>query len=259
MYLVNNPHNLFYIYNTETNTYTLIGDYDAFIRHLSDNVVCVEEGKKNGRAHYTYKKNNYAFSPNNYTIEDEIICLNRYETVKRKVKVPCTYFYVDGKGRKIDPRNFLKEAIQMKILKEKGACADYRCRKRRSKMRRTKGHSWLIFKHKIAGGYHRARQYEAMCAADEDCRNYSVKILILDPADCQSPEWDENFRRVEGNWKSQYKVNKQYNIHTHQKDSRTIRKMVEDDYSPDDIDKMLEEAFEAQGLGPTRGQTPSGA
>lgn len=93
------------------------------------------------------------------------------------------------------------------------------------------GHSALI-ERKNPSGVARAFRFETEYAIDEEYKKYSFKRKVLKNG--AFPGGDtESWRRVEGNWKSQYKVNKQYNIHTHQKDSKTIRKLKPHEYSMD--------------------------
>lgn len=118
-------------------------------------------------------------------------------------------------------------------------CAHKACKKRTGRAH----HTDLIYSHKPKAGLARALRLEAKYATDQDLKEYSFKRKVLDPIDPPSPWYDENYRKVEGNWKSQYKVNKQYNIHTHQKSSETIRKMTVEEFSLNEIDNLLEEEF----------------
>lgn len=90
-----------------------------------------------------------------------------------------------------------------------------------------------------------ARKLDSMFRLDPDFKEYGFKP-ILDMGNPPLKWWDEKKRRTEGNWKSQYKTNRQYNIHSKGKDSGTIRRdvgMKGEDYSQEEIDSMLEEEF----------------
>ncbi len=63
-----------------------------------------------------------------------------------------------------------------------------------------------------------------------DYKDYHFKNL----EDSKNPYpdwWDDAHRRVEGNWKSQYKVNKQYGIHKNSKNAKSIRNFKEVDFN----------------------------
>ena len=77
------------------------------------------------------------------------------------------------------------------------------------------------------------RKLDDMFENDMDYKDYHFKKLE-DPVERYPDWWDDTHRRVEGNWKSQYKVNKQHNIHNKGKSDDTIRKMEFDEFSDDD-------------------------
>ncbi len=93
------------------------------------------------------------------------------------------------------------------------------------------GHSALDYR-KSPKGVARAFRFEAKYATDEDLKEYSFKRKVLKSGDFPGGD-TESWRRIEGNWKSQYKVKKQYDIHTHQKDSKTIRRLKPHEYPND--------------------------
>ena len=86
---------------------------------------------------------------------------------------------------------------------------------------------------------------------DADFAEYRFKN-ILDHNNMPESWWDDKSRRTEGNWKSQYKVNRQYNIHTSMRDDCSIRKYAftdVEDYTEAEIDAMLEEDFLQAAVG----------
>ena len=97
-----------------------------------------------------------------------------------------------------------------------------------------------------------------MQKSKEEYRDYHFKKL--EDSNHPYPDWwDDTSRRVEGNWKSQYKVNKQHNIHNNGKSDKTIRNIGFDDFSQDEIDEMLYEDFIKnwdQKLGVSKINTP---
>lgn len=75
---------------------------------------------------------------------------------------------------------------------------------------------------------------------DLDIREYHLKRV----GDGKEFELSWNFDRpYSENWKSQYKCNKQYNIHTSVKNTASIRKRYDDEFSKDEIDYMLKMDF----------------
>jgi len=90
-----------------------------------------------------------------------------------------------------------------------------------------------------------ARRLDAMFRLDPDFKEYGFKP-ILDMSNPPLKWWDEKKRRAEGNWKSQYKANRQYNIHSKGKDNGTIRRVTgkgREVFSGEEIDSMLEAEF----------------
>lgn len=116
---------------------------------------------------------------------------------------------------------------------------------RRQRTKSCSGYSWRCqFFHNV----NQARHLEAMYRSDEEYKayfsSYNISPNVLDHSNLPESWWDEKSRRTEGNWKSQYKVNHQYNIHSNVKDSMSIRICeYEEEYSLDDVDFMLEEDF----------------
>lgn len=124
------------------------------------------------------------------------------------------------------------------------------------KKKRRKGSYWGEWQRtKSCSGYswrgqnfrnvRQARKLDSMFRLDPDFKGYGFKP-ILDMSNPPLKWWDEKKRRTEGNWKSQYKANRQYNIHSKGKDSGTIRRvarMEEGDFSQEEIDSMLEAEF----------------
>ena len=90
-----------------------------------------------------------------------------------------------------------------------------------------------------------ARKLDSMFRLDPDFKEYGFKP-ILDMSNPPLKWWDEKKRRAEGNWKSQYKANRQYNIHSKGKDNDTIRRVgeaKEGDFFREEIDSLLEAEF----------------
>ena len=81
---------------------------------------------------------------------------------------------------------------------------------------------------------------------ETEFKDYHFKPLE-NKADRYPKYWDDetcqSTRRVSNNWKSQYKVNKQHNIHNGGKDNSSIRKIPPEYFSSKEIDKMLYEDF----------------
>lgn len=90
-----------------------------------------------------------------------------------------------------------------------------------------------------------ARRMDSMFRWDPEFKEYRFKP-VLDRSNPPVKWWDEKKRRAEGNWKSQYKTNRQYNIRNKSKDGNTIRRVAgtaEEFFSVEEIDGMLEKEF----------------
>lgn len=132
-----------------------------------------------------------------------------------------------------------------KICKKEEKLSWYIKWKKHQRTKSCSGYSWRgQFFHNV----NQARHLEAMYKSDEEYREYfniyHISPNVLNRSNMPEYWWDEKERRTEGNWKSQYKVNRQYNIHTSEKTSRSIRTYkCEEEYTMDDVDGMLEEDF----------------
>ncbi len=95
-----------------------------------------------------------------------------------------------------------------------------------------------------------SRRLEAMYKTDEMyqeyLRIYPMQTRVGVPKKLLDSWWNDKIRRVEGNWKSQYKTNRQYNIRSRGRDVCSIRTLdfEEEEFSALDIEMMLEEDFE---------------
>lgn len=119
---------------------------------------------------------------------------------------------------------------------------------RASRYQRPKSCSGYTWRHQYFHNVTRATRYEAMYRSDEEYKEYfkfyHISYNILDYKDLPESWWDEKARRTEGCWKSQYKVNRQYNIHSSVKDSMSIRSYeFEEPYTAEEVDRMLEEEY----------------
>lgn len=110
---------------------------------------------------------------------------------------------------------------------------------------RTKSCSGYSWRGQNFRNVRQARKLDSMFRYDPEFKKYGFKP-ILDMSNPPLKWWDEKKRRAEGNWKSQYKVNRQYNIHNNGRDNCTIRKYdktSQGDFSYEEIDNMLEAEF----------------
>ena len=110
---------------------------------------------------------------------------------------------------------------------------------------RTKSCSGYSWRGQNFHNVRQARRLDSMFRFDPDFKEYGFKP-ILDMSNPPLEWWDEKKRRAEGNWKSQYKSNRQYNNHSKGKDSGTIRRVAgtkEGDFSREEIESMLEVEF----------------
>ena len=243
MYNVYNRGNVYFIMNMVTNTYSLIGDYKELLAYLAGGFEGKHFHREDGNilnytnrffgdinmgndfSHYVYER--YC---NN---EEGIEYIVETEEFERK-----KYLFFDGFDRIIDVRLLEKEAFKVYLQKrnEKKRYFYRRYRKRNGR----KKHSGNHFKNYLGN---KKKVLTIDNILDTEYKEYHFKHLE-DSVNRYPDWWDDTYRRVEGNWKSQYKANRQYNIHKNGKNNKSIRKDFSfGEFSLEEIDEMLLEDF----------------
>ena len=252
------------MYDWEKEQYRYIGSFDDFILAVSRRIQCIQHKKPALLSSYHLNFEKVSLNPADmYSIVNEKYIFNANGSIscihiKNRMLYNRTKTYVDGMGRFIDPRNYFKEAVQRYIL-ENNKVQKYhnwnwqKYRNRNRHLHTRYGHSKNTFKGKMPKGLHALKKYETAYYSDEEYKEYSFKKNVYDHNNPIPEWWDDTHRRVEGNWKSQNKTRKQYDIHTNKKDYyeknfNSIRKGKKDyyEYTFDDADFLLEEDFVSQ-------------
>lgn len=147
------------------------------------------------------------------------------------------YLFFDGFDRIIDIRIYKDDAI--KCLKNDKI--EYKYIPKYKKRQYRKIHSGNCKNHKGTNCLRQLKKLNSMFEFDEELKSFHFKKL--GDSFISYPWYDDRIRRVESNWKSQYKTNKQYHIHKNVRNSKTIRKNLIDDFSFEEIEDMLYEDF----------------
>ncbi len=227
-----NKSNVYYVCDMINNTYCLIGSFDELLNFLAKSFI---KYKYKGEIDNISNYENVYFQEINMGNDYSHIVYN-YEFYYQHI-CPKKYLFFDGFERTIDVRNFKEEAFKV-YLQIKDSEKRFYFRKRSKKQGRKK-HSGNHFKSRLPRKMSVKRLDSKL---KTEYKEYHFKKL----EDSNNPYpdwWDDTSRRVEGNWKSQYKTRKQYGIHKNVKDNSTIRKQLDDEFSPEEIDEMLFEDF----------------
>ena len=228
---VYNKSDVYYVANMINNTCSLIGNYDELLYLLAKNFKRFQ-----GTANVITNFSNEYFENINMGDDYAHIVYPYYSYNIEDYTCPKKYLFFDGLNRTIDIRNLKEEAFKLFLqLPENKIKFYFRRRKRQGRKR----HSRNSFKSRMP----RKMQVKKLDdILEHEYKEYHFKKL----EDSNNPYpdwWDDTSRRVEGNWKSQYKTRKQYGIHKNIKNNSTIRKQLDDEFSPEEIDEMLFEDF----------------
>lgn len=243
MYNVYNKSEIFYMYSFDKDETVLIGDKQDLLLFLSKgfrlkpSFILFEQNYKRKDTLNNY--NNEYFD--NINMGNDTYCVKTFFNMDfySIEYIPQKYLFSDGYGRIIDVRDFRQEAFSV-YLEELNKPFRFNFR-RYYGFNRTRSHSKYSWKNKFPGNRNCVRRLDSMFKRDPDFKDYNFKRI--EDANNPYPDWwDDASRRVEGNWKSQYKVKRQYNIHNG-KDNKSIRYFNEDEY---DMDELLYEDFIAQ-------------
>lgn len=239
MYNVFNKSDVFYLYDFSTNQTQLIGNRENLIAFIAN--AYRREGWSENRIENKYFKeinmgNDIYYFVKTSTVKNED---DTYDRIEEKCCSYRRYMFYDGYDRVVDIRLFEDECRKY-YHAHKNDKRVYRFNFRRTQ--HPKSHARNSYKHTFTHNRMCVRKLDDMFENDMDYKDYHFKKLE-DPVERYPDWWDDTHRRVEGNWKSQYKVNKQHNIHNKGKSDDTIRKMEFDEFSDDDIDAMLYEDF----------------
>lgn len=246
MYNVYNKNDVYYLYTCSTNSSRLIGNKKDLIKFLSNAI-------DDNMGYYKYPSNwsNKYYDNQNLSKDYTHYVITGYknldnghfiEYIKEDYFSEKEYIFYDGEYRYIDVRIFEDEVnkFHLEEMKKKPRKYYYSWRNKRYQYQGRKYHSGNRSKHSPFKGRHQAYVIDSMF--DSEYKEYHFKKI----EDSNNPYpyfWDDKSRRVEANWKSQYKVNRQYNIHNNGKNNKTIRKQFLEEFSNDEIDLMLEEDF----------------
>lgn len=238
MYNVYNKSDVFYLYDYYENKTYLIGNKKELIKFLSKKT---NTNDYNNRVYWSNEYfNNINMGNDNYPIRQYIYVKdiedNTIEICNETIK-PHRYLFFDGFDRVIDVRDFKNDVFD---YYENHINDPYRIRFRNRfyRKKRTKN----AYKHKMCNNLLYVKKMDSMFKYDDDYKDYNFKNL----EDSNNPYpdwWDDTSRRVQANWKSQYKVNKQYNIHNNGKNNKSIRNNINLEYSEEEIDEMLLKDF----------------
>lgn len=258
MYNVYDRSNVFYLVDLYSEKTYLLGNKKDLIKFLSNTT-------KRRNNYPTINDNEFFYEINmgkdfsHYSYLDRKI--SSYETIyteKIEKFYSKRFMFLDGENRIIDVRFFLEEVFKDISTNEK----EYSCFygndtwryfinseriKRKNKYRRkqkTRSHSGNHFKGTKFPKSKRIRTIDSMFKNDKDFKDYHFKPL--EDSNNPYPDWfDDTSRRIEGNWKSQYKIRHQYDIHSRYKTD--VRKNIFiEDFSNEEIDNMLEEDYKKE-------------
>ncbi len=224
--------NVYYIYDVTKNVCSLIGNFDELLSFLAKNFRRFQ-GESNVLTNF---KNEYFEDINMGDDYNHEIDYSFGFTYPKWQTYPKRYLFFDGFNRTVDVRDFKEDAFKIFLEESKSKRRYYF--KRRIRQGRHH-HSGNRFKGKMPK---RMNVKKLDSILKSDYKDYHFKNL----EDSKNPYpdwWDDTHRRVEENWKSQYKVNKQYGIHKNSKDAKSIRNFKEVDLNSNEIDDMLFEDF----------------
>ena len=239
MYNVFNKSDVFYLYDFSTKQVQLIGNKKNLIAFIAKAYRCNGWSENRLENKYFEEVNMgndiYHFTKTTTIKNDD----DTYQYIEEKCYNYRRYMFYDGYDRIVDIRLFEDECKKY-YHAHKNDRKIYRFNFKHTQ--HPKSHARNFYKHTFTHNRMCVRKLDDMFEHDVDYKDYHFKKLE-DPIDGYPDWWDDTNRRVEGNWKSQYKANKQHNIHNKGKTDETIRKIVFDDYSEDEIEQMLYEDF----------------
>lgn len=240
MYNVYDKSDVFYFYDYSKNSTALIGNKNDLIKFLA-------RGYESSYGYVQHLSNKYFDNINmgndiyHYVKESKIKNEDddTYQYIYTDYTVVKQFMFFDGFDRIIDVRMFKDEVFKYYNL-HKNDKIRYSFKFHR-KMYPT-SHAGFRYKHTFLHNRIKVRKMDSMFKYDDEYKDYHFKRI--EDTNNPYPDWfDDKIRRVEGNWKSQYKVNKQHNIHNKGKSDDSIRKFDFDDFTQDEIDEMLYEDF----------------
>lgn len=232
--------------NVQENKTFLIGNYNELIEMLANGI------ETNGYDDSSRWTNTYFEDinlGNDYTKTTTISYTKHDDSYTKEYISDITitqkkYLFFDGLNRTIDVRLFEDDIIKF-FVKNHNQSSNHRLFTKYKRWYNRQGrasHAGTWYHHKHLNNRKKIRTLDSMFKNDEEFKDYHFKRL--EDTENPYPCWyDDACRRVEGNWKSQYKVNKQHNIHNGGKTDRSIRKNNIEDFTYDEIDKMLYEDF----------------
>ena len=233
MYPIYDPGEVFYKYSFSSGRKTLIGEKSGFVWKINSLFNC-----KKGASEYNVNAYEHvgktAMNPNDVEYKDKPLYyeINGW-TTKTMVR---TYTRVDtcfkdGYGRVLDPKNYVKDVVSLRTMTIPRYYGDlfhwYWRRKEKKHQRERQGrnrHSGYCLRGTNYSYIHGYLREMDMFSRDkemvEECHRYHLY-----------PRMPKFYYLYEGygvtnrnGWKSQYKANKQYNIHRRMNDSRSIKK-----------------------------------
>ena len=247
MYNVYDKSNVYFLYRYSKNSHSLIGDRNALIKMLANafrSTFYFDDVKDYNDCS---RWSNCFFDDVN--MGSDITCVTHFNYVRDENEIlhevvtkdvyNKEYLFYDGMNRIVDVREFKLEAFHY-FVNHRNDKRPYRYYRYNRYKQWKYGHCGTYYHHQAPKNRKCVRKLDAMF--DSEYKEYHFKHL----EDSNNPYpdwWDDAARRVEGNWKSQYKVNRQYNIHKNAKNNKSIRKDFFEDFSLEEIDDMLFEDF----------------
>ena len=263
MYDVYNRGEVFYEYAFSSKKKYLIGNRETFIRTSINPKYKLKKNAYVGNANAYVFSGKVGMNPNDcyYEIKKEYYCNECNGRIYQGLNIiPILHqiesCYMDGLGRRLDPRDYLDEMIAYRLATPVKPVTYYLypderwmeySRKRPQYPKSHTTHCWRKPKSRSPVKYLREK---SLLLSDPDVKEYlQYNIFKRNQRFKEDPYilWDPAVRRVEGNWKSQSKSSRQYNKHTKRGNSDSLRMMNVYDFccSEEEIDEMLEADFYA--------------
>lgn len=238
MYAVYNPtNNIFFVKNILTGETHKIGNKYQFLCKIAYRFSY--KGDMRYEGNWILDNSQLAFNENDLQCEEEFnreLYIKEYKYTQRK------YVYVDGLDRILNPRDFLKDIMHYYMLYGHPFYwpNEYKSNRSNREYQGRKSHTGYSWRGKNRSNLKWKKQQNDMLKKDLGTREYHFK-RVGDGKEFEL-SWDFD-RPYSGNWKAQYKCNKQYNIHTSVKNTASIRRRYDDEFLKDEIDYMLEMDF----------------
>lgn len=233
---VYNKSNVYFVYEFRNNWIRIIGDKQDLLGFLASNFTRVK-GTTNDIENFEND-----FFENLSFGKDYEYALNYYKNhYVPKYLRPERYMFFDGMDRIIDVKQFKEDAFKA-FLSGYPKIKKYSFKK--TNKQNQKSHTGVFYKSRPSLKKVGVKKIDSLL--ETEFKDYHFKPLE-NKADRYPKYWDDetyhSTRRVSNNWKNQYKVNKQHNIHNSGKDDFSIRKNPPEYFSDKEIDRMLYEDF----------------